>query len=88
MVRETTALLESTVGQQLPELAFSNKGALVLADVLAHQSGLAAGFLITSEPLRLTLQKHFGIRLQTHKLLLSQGFAPARFGEGYHVCHA
>jgi CubicO group peptidase (beta-lactamase class C family) len=35
-------LLESTVGQQLPELAFSNKGALVLADVLAHQSGLAA----------------------------------------------
>ena len=29
-------LLESTVGQQLPELAFSNKGALVLADVLAH----------------------------------------------------
>lgn len=35
-------LLESTVGQQLPELAFSNKGSLVLADVLAHQSGLAA----------------------------------------------
>ncbi len=35
-------LLESTVGQQLPELAFSNKGSLVLSDVLAHQSGLAA----------------------------------------------
>ena len=35
-------LLESTVGQQLPELATSDKGNLVLEDVLAHQSGLPA----------------------------------------------
>ncbi|HCP41075.1 MAG TPA: beta-N-acetylglucosaminidase, partial [Cryomorphaceae bacterium] len=35
-------LLKSTVGQQLPELATSDKGTLVLEDVLAHQSGLPA----------------------------------------------
>jgi CubicO group peptidase (beta-lactamase class C family) len=35
-------LLKSTVGQQLPELASSDKGNLVLEDVLAHQSGLTA----------------------------------------------
>ena len=35
-------LLESTLGQQLPELATSDKGNLVLEDVLAHQSGLPA----------------------------------------------
>ena len=35
-------LLKSTVGQQIPELAATDKGDLVLEDVLAHQSGLPA----------------------------------------------
>ena len=53
-------LLESTVGQQLPELATSDKGNLVLEDVLAHQSGLPAWIRIIYEPSRPILPRHFG----------------------------
>ena len=75
-------LLESTVDQQLPEFAFSNKGAC-LEDVLLP-GGLLRGFYYL-EPSRLTC-KSILVYFQTHKLLLSRVLH--RFGEGYHVYHA
>ena len=53
-------LLESTVGQQLPELATSDKGNLVLEDVLAHQAVCLLGSRIIYEPSITILRRHFG----------------------------
>ena len=53
-------LLLNVQRSTLPELAFSNKGALVLADVLAHRWSRCMDSLLSTS-IATDLQKHFGI---------------------------